>query len=666
MTETEKAVEIRDAYKRYAPNAVILRGLNMTVERGTVYAFLGPSGCGKTTLLKCIVGREHLDAGEIILGVQTKAGIGYMPQEIALLEELTINETIAYYGRMFGILGEDLKNRKYNLLTLLELPSGSRIIKDLSGGQSRRVSLLIALLHDPMLLILDEPTVGVDPLLSHSIWQHLVELSSVKKKTIMITTHYIEEARQANKVGMMREGVLLAEGEAPVIMEQYECDTLEDVFLQLSYNQEGNEEIEDKKVIENYPKPKVKPKLPIPEGKWFTSDHFISNIMKNLYFLKRSKISWFMLFFNPVIQCILFEMAVSEPKGLKLGLINEELFNGDCDSFSNETCFPSSCKFTTAIQEENIGLVTFENIKNAESAAKKNKVWGYVHIHPNFTDSFYARIMSSKGVDDDILEQSEIDVSLDMSNQYIRNMLKKALMTSFLTYLDMVKTDCHWEVDHIKYPMRLNKPVHGMENPTFADFSVIGVLLMIEFFLPVTYTLATLKDKLEGVQERNLVSGMTYLEILTGNAMVTLVLFVFQSASMLCVLYGFYGHIIDGSFALAILLIFWVGVSGMCFGYVIAVTCSRDTTALYMALGTYVAINNLGGLFWPIEGMHTILRSIQFVLPLTCAANAYRGITTQSWPITHPIVYTGFLSVTFHIVLLCFIIFVVIKLQKRL
>ncbi|XP_014280469.1 ABC transporter G family member 20 [Halyomorpha halys] len=666
MSETELVVQVRGAYKRYGPNAVVLRGLNMTVERGTVYAFLGPSGCGKTTLLKCIVGRQHLDAGEILLEVQTKSDIGYMPQETALLEELTINETIAYYGRMFGMLAEDLSKRKKYLLGFLELPSGNRVIRDLSGGQARRVSLCIALLHDPKLLILDEPTVGVDPLLSHSIWQHLVELSMVQKKTIIITTHYIEEARQANKVGMMREGILLVEGNAPLIMEQYQCDTLEDVFLQLSHKQEGTQALEAKQAIENYPKPKVKPNLPLPEGKSFTLNHLISNLMKNIFFLKRSQITWFMLFFNPVIQCILFEMSVAEPKGLMLGWVNEEILYSDCNSFSNVTCFPSSCKYAAALNEENIGLIPYQDIHDAEIAVRKNRVWGYLHIHSNFTESLYTRIIKNKGVDDNILEQSVVAVSLDMSNQYIGNLLKKALTTSFFTYLDIVKADCHWQVDHIKTPLRFNDPVYGVKNPKFIDFSVIGVLLLIEFFLPVTYTLATLKDKLQGVQERNLVSGMTYLEILSGNAVVTLVIYAFQTFGMMCVLYGFYGHKIEGSIALALALIFLVGVSGMCFGYVIAVACDRDTTALYLALGTYVAITNLSGMFWPIEGMHYILRSVEWFLPLSLASNAFRSITARSWTLTHPVVYNGFLSVLFYIVFLCIIIYLIIKLKKRL
>lgn len=158
------------------------------------------------------MGRRRLDSGEIFVlggkpgtrgsGVPGKR-VGYMPQEIALYGEFSIQETMMYFGWIFGMETKEILERLQFLLNFLDLPSEKRLVKNLSGGQQRRVSFAVALMHDPELLILDEPTVGVDPLLRQSIWNHLVHITKAGQKTVIITTHYIEEARQAHTVSQL-------------------------------------------------------------------------------------------------------------------------------------------------------------------------------------------------------------------------------------------------------------------------------------------------------------------------------------------------------------------------------------------------------------------------------------------------------------------------------
>lgn len=156
-----------------------------------------------------------------------------MPQEIALYEDLTIFEMLTYFGRVFLMNSQLLHKRVDHLIGLLQLPESQRFIRNLSGGQQRRVSFAATILHQPSLIVLDEPTVGVDPLLREKIWEHLMQLSIEKGCTILVTTHYIEEAKRASKIGFMRKGRILCEGQPLQLLKQHHATTLEQVFLHI-------------------------------------------------------------------------------------------------------------------------------------------------------------------------------------------------------------------------------------------------------------------------------------------------------------------------------------------------------------------------------------------------------------------------------------------------
>lgn len=209
------------------------------------YSLMGSSGCGKTTLISSLVGFKKLDSGEIKIFGETlekpqNYRIGFMPQENALIGGFQIKEMFWFFGTIFGIKAEKIEENFRTLSTLLELPEGNRLIKNCSGGQQRRISFAVTLVHDPDLLILDEPTVGVDPLLRERIWNYLVELTQTKNVTILLSTHYIEEAKQSNLIGLMRNGVLIAESSPQSIMEACDTTSMEEAFLRLSQKQEAD------------------------------------------------------------------------------------------------------------------------------------------------------------------------------------------------------------------------------------------------------------------------------------------------------------------------------------------------------------------------------------------------------------------------------------------
>lgn len=199
---------------------------------------MGSSGCGKTTLISSLVGLLELDGGDIeIFGGPAKnidkLKVGYMPQENSLITEFTVGEMVWFMGTIFGLSSERIRDRMKFLSELLELPNRNKLIRECSGGQQRRVSFALTLIHEPELLILDEPTVGLDPLLRNKIWNYLIEITETQKVTVLLTTHYIEEARQSTRVGLMRGGEMIAEDSAENILRMTECDSLDEAFSKI-------------------------------------------------------------------------------------------------------------------------------------------------------------------------------------------------------------------------------------------------------------------------------------------------------------------------------------------------------------------------------------------------------------------------------------------------
>ena len=244
--------EVKMSYGKGAKRVNVLRGINMKVPEGAIYALLGPSGCGKTTLCNCITGRNRPTSGRVSVFNKTPGTpgsnipgpiIGYMPQEISLFPDFSIEETLMYFSKLYRLDPNRAADRIDFLVDFLELPDKRRMVANLSGGQQRRVSLAAALIHSPPLLILDEPTVGVDPVLRQVIWDYLVLLSTKEQLSIIITTHYIEEARAANVCGLMRQGKLLVEESPDFLMEKFKSPTLEAVFLQLSKASDNKMEV---------------------------------------------------------------------------------------------------------------------------------------------------------------------------------------------------------------------------------------------------------------------------------------------------------------------------------------------------------------------------------------------------------------------------------------
>ncbi len=232
----EPLVAIRGVTKDFGK----LRALNnftMNIRPGETYGLIGPNGSGKTTLIRIIVGLTKPTAGEVrILGQRMPnrriaKDIGYMTQSNALYQELSVRENLEFFGRIYGLRGQQLQRQVSAALETVDLADHSRRIVDtLSGGMKQRVLLASTLIHQPRLLLLDEPTVGIDPELRLAFWDHFARLNA-QSVTIIVSTHHLDEAARCHRLGLMRFGALLAEGKPGELTTLSGKATMEEAFL---------------------------------------------------------------------------------------------------------------------------------------------------------------------------------------------------------------------------------------------------------------------------------------------------------------------------------------------------------------------------------------------------------------------------------------------------
>lgn len=235
------ALEISGLTKVYDDGTHALNDLSFTVPDGGFHGLLGPNGSGKSTLIGIITGLVRGPAGHVkVFGHDAvsdhrlaRTMVGLAPQEVHLDRFLTAREVLSFHGRYFGMAKADANERADELLVAfdLESKSGSRPNR-LSGGMRRRLLIARALVHRPRLAILDEPTAGVDLELRHDLWKYLSALHQQERTTILLTTHYLEEAEAlCDNIAMIRDGRIIAEGTVPELMARFGGARLEEAYL---------------------------------------------------------------------------------------------------------------------------------------------------------------------------------------------------------------------------------------------------------------------------------------------------------------------------------------------------------------------------------------------------------------------------------------------------
>ncbi|GAB6022188.1 hypothetical protein CHUAL_006323 [Chamberlinius hualienensis] len=664
-------IDVSQSYRTFfkRKETPVLRGITLTVPRGTIYGLLGPSGTGKTTLLKCLVGRVKVDGGIVTLfghkpgtkesGVPHGNVVGYMPQDVALTSELTVVETLSFFGRVAGMSSSQIKaNTKFLMKLLIMDKYKNKTIGQLSGGQKRRASFAVALVHQPKLLILDEPTVGVDPVLRQSIWNHLMDLVNQTDTTVLITTHYIEEARMAHNVGLLLNGKLLAEAPPEKLIESYSCATLEEVFLKLCV-QTDSEEAENSEqqtplVAVNCGKVKEfgveKKENPVANGKkrsmsfrLSTSrsiDRLMAMIIKMLLFYMRNPVSIVLEVIVPPLLVLTFAAAIGKPLfGLEVAVVNKD----DVDLGIGEL-------YLSTIDSHTIHLKYFDEYEEAMDVVKQGKAWAVIYLNANFSNAIMRRLSYSIFAEPDVVKSGVIQVDIDSSNNQAAVMIYGELLRAMETFSEKMLTRLGFSPELSGLPIKVNflYEVDGVLAFQFDNFLCPGIVIGVVFFLSMGATaINQANEKQLGCTDRLVVSGITAFDFIFSYLVTHIMVFLVELTLIFAVVFGLFSFVCRGSKALAIFLTFLQGICGLSSGLLVSTVTDDVSAAVVMSMGTFFVSIIIQGIIWPLEGMSYALRYVSYGLPSTFAVDGMRSIMARGWDLTYTNVILGFtVSVT--------------------
>jgi ABC-2 type transport system ATP-binding protein len=234
-------ISVHNLVKRFG-NFTANDNLNFEVYEGEIFGFLGANGAGKTTAIRILSGLSEPTSGEVMVAgfdayrqaEQIKKNIGYMCQKFSLYEDLTVKENITLYGGIYGMSNSLIKKRTHELLEKLHFQEyEDRLISDLPLGLRQKLAFAVAVLHEPRIVFLDEPTGGVDPITRRQFWEMIYE-TAARGITVFVTTHYMDEAEYCDRISIMSDGKIVALDTPAALKKQYRAETIDEVFIKIA------------------------------------------------------------------------------------------------------------------------------------------------------------------------------------------------------------------------------------------------------------------------------------------------------------------------------------------------------------------------------------------------------------------------------------------------
>ncbi|XP_025415785.1 ABC transporter G family member 23-like [Sipha flava] len=666
-TGLKSAVCILKAFKTFSVDTRVINGLSMNVPLGSIYGLLGPSGCGKTTLINTILGKLSLDSGSIKMNTNHASDIGYMPQDLCLDTMLTIYETFEYYGSLYKMNESEITSKSNELIAWLRLPSGNTLLKDLSGGQCRRVSLAVALIHDPKIIILDEPTVGIDPVLRYEIWQKLLKIVKEQCKTIIITTHYIEEAHQAHTIGLMRNGVLIEEASPEELLIKQNTNSLEEAFLSLSSIQQFNKLQKVTKTIRNS---EVSSHV-------LYSDNALSFIRirafikKNVAICTRDFTFIFFMILFPMLAAIIFNLAIGgNIKNVDIAIQNKEIT--DCRNVVNNNCiyddnknFTLSCEVLDGLRALKYNLIEVDSQEAGDNLVKLASSIAFIQFPQDFSKELQQRVLGSWDLSGETSTKSLAYANIDNGNFLIKSQIFRNLFDVMEKVIVNTTRNCNGKF--VGKSFKIDYLVGDKVKQFINSIATMFVSMIGFYFSSVISTGFMLTEKMEGFLDRSMTAGITIKEVVISITCIQTVIHLIQTVSVMFVTYFIFKNpieITNGLFAF-IFIIILTGWLGLLYGLLVVGISKSSSEAMNMIIGWNMMQVYLSGIMWPIEAQVPYMKIVSEKLPLCYISRLLNNIALRGWTLGHPAVIVGVAVIIGYVLLHVIILLYLNRVKKN-
>ena len=603
----EAVIQAHNLVKRFG-HFTAVDGVSFSIERGEIFGFLGSNGCGKTTTMKMLTGLLTADSGSAVLLGQpvektndaTKMKIGYMSQLFSLYEELTIKENLQLHAKLYRLPTDKQADMVKEALTRFDLLHFADIKpSDVSLGIQQRLQLAAACLHQPEVLILDEPTSGVDPVARDMFWQYLMNLSRQDRITIFVSTHFMNEAQRCDRISFMDEGKVLAMGSADDLKEKAGTNNLEDAFIHYLLQAHGQKSVMEtvhidgiQELIEKTNHTRKRGLLGNVIG-WF--DMVAVFAYREIKELTRDKVRIAFTFLGPLILLMTAVACISfDIENIRFAVVDDDHTSLSADLIQ---AFGGSRYFSQVSQ-----IPTFSK---AYDELKKHDVDLLIHIPKNYGKDLNRRL------------QPSVDFMIDGAQSFKASTIKEYVSGIMLQY------NIHYLKNNqvVEHPFSLPNFIEQrfMYNPEFKTVYAIvpGMIMLSLILMTIMLTaLGIVREKEKGSIINFYCSSAKPLQYLLGKQLPYVVLTFFSALFLISFSVLFFAVPYQGSLiALLVGVIFYLlAISAL--GLLLSVFANTQIVVLFLAsIVALIPTANFSGLIYPVSTLTGIGYWIGILFP---------------------------------------------------
>ncbi len=613
QSTTETFIEAHNLTKRFGDFTAVDH-VNFKIDRGEIFGFVGSNGCGKTTTMKMLTGLLPPSEGEAKLfghvlnphDIETRKRVGYMSQFFSLYNELTVKQNLFLHARLFNIPEEQIPEKVEKIMHRFGIEAeGHSLPKAIPLGQRQRLSLAVAMIHDPEILILDEPTTGVDPIARDAFWQMMIELSRQDRVTIFISTHFMNEAERCDRVSLMHAGRVLATAPPSVLREQCKAKTLEDAFVKFLQDAGAHKEEE--------PSPSIQKKVELKNSNFIKKKPPLFSLQRMGAYIQREALELYRDVTRlalSVVGCIVLLVALSYGISVDVKNIPFAVLDRDQTDISRDYIYnlAASASFT-----ERPPLKDYHDL---DRRMRNDDISLAIEIPPNFASDILHGKQVSIG--------TWIDGAMPKYAETIRGYIQGA--------------NLHWEENTARKWLHTPQEPVSIEarflyNPDVKSEKVIvpAAFAIILMMIPaILSALSVVREKEFGSIVNLYVSPTRRLEFLVGKQIPYIVIALINFFIMVILAYFIFGMTVKGSFLTLLLATILFVIISTAFGLLVSTFTVSQTAAIFAtSILVLLPTNNLSGLLDPVSSLEGVGAFIGHIFPTSYYLTITRGVFSK-------------------------------------